>query len=245
MSAPPPTFISANTNVRSNTLGPRRLRKKKNNNPRDQKIAQVAQSLVARQANRSRRLMYSDQYSSTSATTTVTFVDLTNIPQGATQSERVSDTVFLVRVECHIICNYSFASSVFAQDVYDNFRLCLFIYNFNTGSTVPSSAQIFQSTGSFGVLSPHTFEDSQFVRILRSEVVSCNGFYDSATSVAFPTSESVKVLSFTVPLSSTVKFNLGATSGTGKLYFCYYSDSGATPHPSITFMFRTYYTQSE
>jgi len=235
-------LITTNLNSNVRTTLPQQQRKKKQINQKDQHIIQLTNQVIQKRETRRNVPFYLDTYASTTATSTPSVVDLSNIPQGVAQSDRLSDTVHLTGLELRIMCNYSFSSSVFAQDVFDTFRFTVFLYKFNSGSLVPGGGQIYQSTGTFGVLSPLNFEDSQFISVLSDDIITTSGFYDSNTTVAFPNDGSVKIYSKYYPLNSTIKYNLGLASGTSKLYLAFYSDSTITPHPAFTYCARLRYT---
>jgi len=211
----------------------RKRKPKKNINRKESRLVAIATQNTLNTI-RSKRIMkyYDNVLLNTDSTTTVGFDILTAIPQGSAQSQRVADTVEILRIDVRM---YAFMNSI-TTDYNDRIRFSFLRWLPNTGSYSPSSLSIYQSTSTFSVLSPFTFETRKMYHIFKDLTIVLAGYTN------IPTARSIEETSFTIPIrSQEVQFNLGGTTGTGHIYFVNYSDSSTTPHPQYSMTARVWY----
>jgi len=248
-----PTRISTNLDiVKSNRPPNSRNKPKKKVDPRQVRIETSVLNKVQKQQNRERRLMYADIATGISAPVTVgintptVFGNLlsctASISQGAGQAARTSDTIWLNLLSFHLILKYNFSSTVFAQDIIDTVRMTIFQWVPNTALVTATPGSLFQNVTSTSVLSNFDFELKNQYKVLRDEFFTVSGFYDSVTTVAYPTAHSIRVIPINVPLrNSRVDFTPSSTTAANHLYIAFTCDSVNGPAPLLQVTGRTYY----
>lgn len=183
-----------------------------------------------------------DTYLPNTITSTVQLFSSTVIPQGVAQSQRVGERIVIVEYEVEIIVNYGFASSLFAQDIFDNLRISHIRWKPSTILAVPSGNIVYENTPSFGVMSPFNVEGKPNFTVLEDFNPWVTGYYDSTAVGAVPTSKSLWKIRFRKKCNHPIIFSTASNTGAGHLYFLFFSDSTLAPHPSIQFMVRIWYT---
>lgn len=172
---------------------------------------------------------YDYHFSATSATTTIGYVQLSPIPQGGGQQERIANTVILKRIELRF--NVVAANA----DIYSRMRFGMFIWKQNTASATPGTTSILEDVSTAGVQSPYNFEGRAYYKILYDKVFNLTG-----TSSA-PTVNSQYVVNITLPINHRLDFNDSGTTGVGHIYFYGFSDSAITPFPTYGLTTRLWY----
>lgn len=173
---------------------------------------------------------YFDTYfTPTSSTTTVGYSQLTTIPQGSAQSQRVADTLWITKIEMRLTVVASTA------DVTNQLRLTLFSWVPNTASLTPGTTSLYENPTTWGCQSPFNYEGRRDYKVYWDKVFNLVG-----TSTV-PTDNYQKVYNYEMKLKHRVDFNLGATTGYNHLYLANYSDSAVSPHPAYTYLFRVWY----
>jgi len=186
---------------------------------------------------------YFDNFTSDPSATTPTFQLLTLIPQGVQQSQRVGDKIMLKGLDVDIIAHYNFSAAVYVQDYYNNLRIDFMRWRVQSSIATPSTAEIYQSVGSFGVQSPFNYETRKNYTILKSVRACLTGYADSVTVNAVPTSNSVFKTKMTVRLNTPIVFDKASTNGDGEIWSIQYSDTVVNP-PRIEIMTRVWYTDA-
>jgi len=210
-------------------------RKRKNNKPRINRNIKdphtMIESALARERSKTRVVKYFDTYlNANNSTTTIGYTDLTLVPQGVGQAQRLADTIFVSKIDVRL--NVTTANA----DIFAIMRWGIFVWKQNTNSVTPGVSSIYESTATYGVLSPFNFEGRGYFTVLHDELVNLTG---TATA---PTNHSQYVNQFSFGLGNhRVDYEQAATTGTGHLYFINVSDSSLTPHPVYTIQFRIWY----
>jgi len=167
----------------------------------------------------------------TNSTGTVGFEDLTLLPQGPAQSQRIGDTIWLQRMDIRFSVNAANA------DVFSHMRMFFFLWKENTLTVAPTSAAIFTSAASQSVYTMLDWENRALRKLVSPDYLL--NFTGTATN---PTVQSQVDIVESYPLDNQrVDYTLGGTSGIGHLYFVNYSDSLLTPFPSYQFLARIWY----
>jgi len=188
-------------------------------------------SIVAQQAVKTRTVKYFETLlTAASMSTTAQFLDITAITQGPSQNERVADTVFLERLD--VSCIITTANA----DVFNTGRFVLFKWNESSALAIPTAADLFTNFANALTTSFFNFERRKTYSVIRDDYLNLTGV---ATS---PTVTSQVTCRYSLPMSSArIDYDLAATTGVGKLYLCFLSDSSALPFPQLTVNFRVYF----
>lgn len=218
-----PTFFSSEPN------NFKRKRNKRQNV--DPKIASAVAVLERRRMRNDKEIKYFDTYlSATNSTTTVGYQQLTTIPQGVGQSNRLGDTVWLQKVDVRV--NLTTANT----DIFSTMRWGIFHWKQNTASVTPGATSIYESAATFGTLSPANFQGRQYYDLVLDRIENMVG------TAGAPTTSSQVISGYSVNLlNRRLDFEVGATTGTGHIYFVNYSDSALVPHPVYTMHWRVWY----
>jgi len=230
----------------------RRNRRKKKKLPgKQEKIVQSAVTRAIASVEKKRRLMYIDTATGISSSVTIgqntasTFAVVlgmtTGITEGAGQTNRTSDQIWLQSLHLNFTVTYNFTSSVFAQDYVDLIRMTVFLWHPNSSVDPVTPAEIFQNVSSSSVFANFDFEYSRQYRILRDQYFAVSGFADSTTAFALPNTQSQRHVVETVSLGNAlVQYSPSATTAANHLYVAFTSNS-ATNNPVLAGVFRTYY----
>jgi len=213
--------------------------------PVDKQIARFVHNAVKNEQRMHKPRMYVDvSANSVSAITTIAFVDLTPIPQGIAQSDRIGDSVDIESIEVHVQMYYSFSGSAFLQDFFDTLRVGIVQWKMDSSVVAISPTGVFQNPGSFPMITPWNFELSQTYHFIDDRNYYVKGFSDSTVTGAIPTSDSILEWKRTYPINRRVQYHIATSGGTGKFYFFYGSDSASAPHPLINYYIRVHYRQT-
>lgn len=210
---------------RSNNPRPRMGR---NNNLTPQQVGSIVDHRIASL----KTVKYFELFSNiTTVSSSGTVVDLSAIPQGVAQLDRVADTVFIQNADIRL-------SVVTANaDIYNLVRIIFFTWKVDSALSAPTIADILAFTGSTPlVYANFNFENRQMYGVLKDIVFNMSG---TSTN---PTKNSQHYMEFRLPMSRRrIDYNLGSTSGTGKIYFAVMSDSAAVPYPVLNLNMRIWY----
>jgi len=165
-------------------------------------------------------------------TTTLTIYSVTAIPQGNAQSQRIGDKVMPLRAKCLL---QLYGSST---DIQNFVRVILFRFKPNNAAgSFPLSTGVVLDHGASGVSaetnSPYSFANRDVFTIVKDTIVpmcynGANGVAEWVFDAAFP------------PVATV--FTAGLTTGANQLFLMLGSDSSAAPHPTVTGVFRLFYT---
>jgi hypothetical protein len=157
--------------------------------------------------------------------------NLTLIPQGPAQSQRISDQIWLQHFDLRFSVNAA------NTDVFSHMRFFMFIWRENTLTTTPTSAAIFTSAASQSVYSMLDYENRALRKLVTPDYLL--NFTGSATN---PTDRTqIDVVSKHSLRNTRVDYTLGTATGVNHLFFVNYSDSLLTPFPIYTFLMRVWY----
>ncbi len=179
------------------------------------------------------RTKYYDANVAGSMIATPSYNQLTTIPQGYSQSERIGDVVFVKAIA------FRFEVTTANADIFNLARIIIFSWVPNTASLTPGTSSVLEDYVSQGVQSFYNYESRQDVKVQYDKVLRMSG-----TSSA-PTVASIQEYSGMLVhpgKGSIIQFNPGAITGTRTYYTLVISDSAVTPYPQINGWFRVYYT---
>lgn len=154
-----------------------------------------------------------------------TVTKLTTIPQGDTDSSRQGDHIKLHEVQLWAQVNYA--------DTTNAVRLLIIRWNQDDSSAAPSGV-----TNFFQTATPFSPYDRDNQRARKFDVIFDHLFVVSNVG---PGTEKYVIRK---GMKSQIAFQGGANTGTGHLYSVLVSDSSASTHPGVNYVFRTYYTDS-
>jgi hypothetical protein len=219
------------SNQRSRPKG-RSLKKKTTHKTTPAMSVGEVKSIVHRVLKQAAILKYFDTLLvAANSTSTVGFQNMSLVPQGVAQSQRVADTIRLQYMDLRMSVNAA------NTDVFSHMRFFFFIWKENTLYASPSSLSIFTSPAIQGIYTTLEFEN----RALR-KLVTKDTLLRFTGTVTNPTTQSQQDAFHRIQLkNSRLDFTFGATSGYGHLFFVNYSDSQLTPFPVYTLLGRIYY----
>jgi hypothetical protein len=210
------TMEMKNTNKKNNNM-----KKFNNKSDLDQEIARVALKVLKK----NQEIKSFDFGLGTTIDSTGRVDKLTTITQADTDSARDGDAARIVSFEIQAQATYADTTNVI--------RLVVVRWNQDDSSSAPSSVtDLFQSASAF---SPYNRDN---LRARKFTVIMDHLF---AVSNVGPGIEKLVKRSRFV---SNIAFQATATTGTGHLYSFAVSDSAASAHPGLSFIFRTYFTDS-
>jgi len=162
-----------------------------------------------------------------------TLFPLCQVPQGATQSERVGDFILPRKLL------FNFTLYTVNSDIVTTLRMIFFRWVPSTGLSVPVVADILQSPAASNVLSHFNFNLQDNYEILLDWQI------DQAGVPAAPTvTSNIGRTGMSIKLGSKreIEFALGSSSGmTNQIYLMMLSDSSVTPFPILNFSTRLYF----
>lgn len=161
-----------------------------------------------------------DQGFSATVSSTGTMLKLTPIPQDDTDSGRDGDQLLLSHLQNKI--------SFIGADTTQLFRMITFRWN-QDDTTAPVAADLLQTVSVYG---PYVRDNERAKKFTILEDLFLG------TSINGP---NCLTRTFDRKFSSKIAFQAASTSGTGHLYTFMITDSLAVTHPSIAFIFRSYY----
>jgi len=208
-------------------------RKNKNKNKNNKPLSTLIHEGIMKDKLKSRVVKYFDTYTSGNVSNNPLFLSLVTIPQGVAQNQRVTDTIWCVKLEYR---------ALYVQDnldVYNTIRSFCFIWKENDNSVLPATALLFDPAGfsSWNTQTPLNFDNRKNYRIVGKDYF--DGIVGSATSY---TNKTLITRHTVLQLNNLrVDYVEGNTYGTNKLYFTHLSSSGATPFPLTSIQFRLWY----
>lgn len=207
----------------------------------DRQISKV----VIRELKAKEEVKVYDIFTQSTITATPTFINITAIPQGIAQSQRIGDKVNLIMFDLELEVNYPFTSAIFTQDMYDNIRKDTIQWRNQSNVTPITSALLYENIGAEGLYSAFNWEQRMNYRVFSKWRDFITGFYDSAATASTPTSKSVLIYRRTgIPLGTKLVFTPTTTGAWGHIYIVLQSDSAAVPHPLFTLVTRVYYSDA-
>lgn len=170
-------------------------------------------------------------FNSVSLDTTGVFVDLSQIPQGASVNNRVGVEVNLVKLEFPLILT--------SADQTNALRLTLVKYKPNNGVVAPTSGNLYNLASGIAVCYQRfNLDSSDSYQIIKDKL-----YATAANSQTFNLNVGDD---FNLSGLGKVRFNRGAvTSGEDHLYMFLSSDSAVATHPAITGVCRLWYTDMD
>jgi len=213
-----------------------RNRRKMNTVPvsEEKEIQRVVSKALRTNTLKTRVVKYFDTYlNGQNSTTTIGYSNISLMPQGIAQSQRLADTAFVSKLDVR------FNATTANADIFATMRWGVFIWWQNTNSVTPGTTSIYESVATYGTLSPFNFEGREYYSILFDHFENFTG---TATA---PTVNSQINRVFTHKLGNhRIDYEQAATTGTGHLYFVNVSDSAIAPHPVYSIEFRVWYYDS-
>jgi len=152
---------------------------------------------------------------STTASTTATFYDLTQVPQGTTFRSRVGAQIRLHKLIIRMFFN--------GADTTNRFRVIFFKWKMSDTSDQPTTSELlidpnFPITTPILAYSPSRFK---ILSDMTFNLVTNN--WQGALS---------KVVSFSAAQLGLAQYDVGVNTGVGHIYVMVVSDSGASTHPA-------------
>jgi hypothetical protein len=160
-----------------------------------------------------------------------TLIEISEVPQGDTQSSRVGDFIQPLK----LIFNYSLYTV--NSDIVTTVRIIFFRWIPSNGLVAPVLANILQSPSSSNVLSHFNFQTQDNYRILWDRQYQASGI-TVAPTVNSNFGGTGIVIAGKLP---EIEFTPGTLQGTNNLYLLAISDSALTPFPILNFSTRLYY----
>jgi len=158
------------------------------------------------------------------------FVQLTAIPQGPANQQRIADTVWLQRMDL------DFTLTTANTDVFNVVRLLYFQWKVDSLLAAPTANDIFTNVTNANVHSFLNFDLRRNYNVIEDNQYNMTG---TATN---PSSYSQHAGKYSVQLKNRrLDFNVGSLFGTGHTYVCLISDSTVAPYPILTMNVRLWY----
>lgn len=192
--------------------------------------------IVRRGARRKGELkFFNSDINGTAITTTATITQISPIPQGVSDTDRVGDSLDYVSLEVRYTVNVGDPTNI----------VRVLFYQWFPSATTPIIADFLLpgsggTTQQFDSLDSHDYR-TQFHKIHDNLIVCCgNG------TANFPiTTNSIQSFRFKVSnFRKKVQFVGGTTSGDNQLYIVYLCDSAILPNPSIRMTCKILYTDA-
>jgi hypothetical protein len=179
----------------------------------------------------SRTVKYTETLVSlTPITSTGTFILLTQIPQGPSQSQRIADTAWLQRIDINWSVNTANA------DIHNIVRKSLLTWQVSTALAGPTTSDMFTNFINAFTYSHWNFENRHLYNVISDELINLTGTSTNPTSYSQHSSITSLALK-----NRRIDFTPAATTATGHLYLFLSSDSLATPFPIIDLNLRVWY----
>lgn len=180
----------------------------------------VNQKLLSVQEKKSFDFGFSASVDSTGAV-----AKITSIPQGDTDSSRQGDHIKLLKAELRAAASYADTTNVV--------RLIIFKWNQDDSSAAPVGVTSILQTAT-----PFSPYDRDNERAGKFTIVVDHLFGVSNVGQGIATHE------WYGKLTGQIAYQAASTAGTGNLYYAVISDSNALPHNTLSYVWRTYYTDS-
>jgi len=166
--------------------------------------------------------------------TTLQETQISLIPQGNAQGQRIADTVWLEKVEM----TYNITIPGITASPVNLARVLLFRLKISTALATPTTNEIFSAYGSNFVHSYLNFEFAEQITYLLDRTYNVTG----VNALSFSNNSQI-LEKISIPLNaSIVQYDLGATTATGHLFFVWIADqAAAATNLLLTFNIRIWY----
>lgn len=187
--------------------------------------------MISERAKEDRTVKYFETLLTAAAmSTTFQLLDITAITQGQSQNERIADTVWLERIDM------SYQINTANTDVFNVARLGLFKWKESSALALPTAADLFTNYTNALNHSFFNFERRQTYGVFMDNKINLSGV------AASPTDNSQVLTEKQIPLNAhRIDYDIAATTGIGKIYLYFFSDSAALPFPQLEINFRVWY----
>lgn len=185
------------------------------------------ETIVKRQLNKRIEWHHFDYSSNVSPSYSGSIVSVSSVTQGDGDSQRSGDNIYATSLQCRYF--------VYNGDDNNMVRVVAIQY---FGDDTPVVGDVFGSTGTVSSVLDNYVNDKvgkkKLIRVL----------YDRLTTVNAPFSGGLtyRAHSFKVRLKRRqIQYQAGGTSGTGKIYLLFISDSAAVVHPTVYYKTRLWF----
>jgi len=163
-------------------------------------------------------------------TTSGAFLDITAITQGPSQNERIADTVWIQSID------FSLGVTTANADVFNLARITFIKWKQSSVTALPTTLSVFSNWSNALVHSFLNFERRADYAVVTDNKMNLTGL------ATVPTINSQHLIERRISMnSSRIDYDQGVTSGVGKVYVFFGSDSSALPFPVININFRIWY----
>lgn len=179
-----------------------------------------------------------------------TMHDLSNISVGTGQGNRIANLITIKRFWISFYITLG-ESLLLSPDSYCNVRIILFRWREDSAVATPLLGDILDSVSSlvnYSVQMPYNYNTRQKYEIIMDKIfqVAPEPEYNGSSLekiAAGPDVNKIRRYAFWGKKlgAKRIKFDDGSNHGFNKLYACYISDSGTTPHPVINWCSHLYY----
>lgn len=186
---------------------------------------------VKKQIHKLSETKYFDALFSANVDSTGTVADMTNIPQGTTDSTRIGDKITLRGSILRL--------KISVSDAFNFIRVILFQWYPNTLLSVPTVGTILfdTTTADRAITSPYVHDYQNQFKVISDKVY--RGVLDDSNMIAFRVMKP-----YMKYVKKTINFSAASVNGSNKLYMMAISDSGAITHPAVFAYWRIYYDDS-
>jgi hypothetical protein len=220
-------FRSDNGSRSSNSGSKRPLPLKKRQLVDKSQVKQMINSVVRSRDNFEWNY-YSTSTNASNTTFTGTTYQLTDIPQGDTDSQRGGDSVSLHSLEV----NYGFYASTQAN------ACRVILYQWLPGLTAgspPSATSLLLTTGSaLSPFSPYNVDNYQQFHVLYDKTHSLSPYET-------PRLGNIKITKFP---KKSIQYTSGSASGSSKLFLLVLSDDGVASYPTFSYVSKLYFVDA-
>jgi hypothetical protein len=227
-----PTSHISEPGIVSHVIPPTGVRRTKTKIKPKQKVnSQQVSTIIERRLASVKTVKYLETLiTATSLTTTGQFFQITTIPQGSAQNQRVVDTVWLQRIDL------SLGITTANADIFNLGRITFLNWKVSSALASPTTAEIFTNWTNALVHSFLNFERRDLYSVVHDSKYNFTGVS------TVPTINSQHYLETTLPMKNhRIDFDPGVTTGTGHIYLFLASDSSALPFPVININLRVWY----
>lgn len=177
-------------------------------------VSKAVQKYVKRQITKDIELKFHDDADNISYDTTYTFDDVTAVPQGVGDFQRIGSQINPKWLTVDFIFTYA------PGDITNVFRFIVFQWLMDNTSDAPSQAEMFANiTAGYNLVSPSTNYDKQRYHMLYDKVILMS--YDKPQVHIKKTFRRLR----------PINFQDSVTTGQNHIYYGVVSDSGAVAHP--------------
>jgi hypothetical protein len=179
--------------------------------------------------------------SSSSVLSTGTLVDLSTIGQGVTRDDRIGDRLLLRKLVWRAKIVAATGGLLASADPYDTVRVILFRWWDDSSSNAPIVADILKlgASGTDYTVAANNMDVSETYTLLSDDVyvVYNETYYNGSAAAVGPGPGHVAMVKKTISKvgDKHMQFNNNTNTGFGHVYVLFISDSGFTPHPTISY----------